>query len=127
MAQQEELSVGQLRVRSISAPTESTGTVTQITNRTTAVTLNAHQGSIVTNATSLAAAAEAAFTVNNDKVKADSIVVVSLQVKSATAVSLPFVSATAAGSFQITLSNVDAATADTSASTINFYVINGNP
>lgn len=127
MAQQEELSVGQLRVRSISAPAESTGTVTQITSRATPVTLNAHQGSIVTDVTSLAIATEAAFTVNNDKVKADSVVLVSLRVKSATGLSQPFVSATAAGSFEITLTNLHVATADTSASTINFYVINGNP
>lgn len=127
MAQQEELSVGQLRVRSISAPTESTGTVTQITSRATGVTLNAHQGSIVTDVTSLATGAEASFTVTNDKVKVDSIVLVSLRVKSATGFSLPFVSTTAAGSFEITLTNVHGTTADTSASTINFYVINGNP
>lgn len=127
MAQQEELSVGQLRVRSISAPTESTGTVTQITSRATPVTLNAHQGSIVTDVTSLTTGAEASFTVTNDKVKVDSIVLVSLRVKSATGFSLPFVSTTAAGSFEITLTNVHGSTADTSASTINFYVINGNP
>ena len=127
MAQKEALSVGQLLVRSISAPTESTGTVTQTDNRTTAVTLNAHQGSIVTDATSLATGAEAAFTVTNDKVKVDSIVLVSLRVKSATGTSLPYVSTTADGSFQITLTNLHASTADTSASTINFFVINGKP
>lgn len=110
-------------VKSLGVLTNSSDTVTQATNRTTAVTLNARSGTIVTNAASLAAAGEAEFTVNNTEVAAGDVVLVSLQVESTTGTSLPFVSTTAAGSFKITLTNLHASTADTSASTINFVVI----
>ena len=46
------------------------GTVTQATNKSTAVTLNAESGQITMNNAALAAAAEVSFTVNNDKVAA---------------------------------------------------------
>jgi len=103
--------------------TGSGGTVTQATNRTTGVTLNKVCGTIVTNNASLAAGAEAEFTVTNSTVAVGDVVVVSLQVESATGTSIAYVSTTAAGSFKITLSNLHASTADTSASTINFAVI----
>lgn len=99
------------------------GTVTQITSRTTGVTLNKISGTIITDVSSLAAGAEAEFTVTNSTVAVGDVVVLSLQVESATGTSLPFVSTTAAGSFKITLTNLHATTADTSASTINFVVI----
>jgi len=99
------------------------GTVTQATNRTTGVTINKICGNIVTNNASLAAAAEAEFTVTNSKVVVGDVVMVCLKTKSATALSLPIVSTIAAGSFNITMSNLHASTADTSASTINFVII----
>lgn len=97
--------------------------VTQATNRTTGVTINAVCGAITTDATSLAAGAEAEFTVTNSAVAAADVVVVSLKTESTTGTSLPFVSTIAAGSFKITLTNLHASTADTSASVINFAVI----
>lgn len=99
------------------------GAVTQITSRATGVTLNTICGAITTDTTSLAAAAEATFTVTNSAVAAADVVVVSLKTPSATGMSIPAVTTTAAGSFQITLTNLHAATADTSASVINFAVI----
>lgn len=99
------------------------GAVTQLTNRSTGVTLSKLCGSITTDTTSLAAAGEATFIVTNTLVAATDVVVVSLQTPSATGLSIPFVSTTAAGSFSITLSNLHASTADTSASVINFVVI----
>ena len=99
------------------------GAVTQITSRSTGVTLSKLCGSITTDTTSLAAAAEATFVVTNTLVAATDVVVVSLQTPSATGTSIPYVSTTAAGSFSITLSNLHASTADTSASVINFVVI----
>jgi len=120
----EEYSIGELTYSNLKPA--ATGSVTQATSRSTGVTVNAIAGTITTDATSLAAGAEATFTVTNNKVKAGSVVVVSLQTPSATGFSVPAVTTTAAGSFNITLSNLHAATADTSASVINFAVINGN-
>lgn len=128
MARYEEFSVGLLRVRSIAAPTENIANVTQATSRSTGVTVNAYQGAITTNAASLAASAQAAFTVTNSKVNANSIVLVSIQSGGGTTgLTIPVVTTIAAGSFVITLTNVHTATADTTASVINFFVINGNP
>lgn len=99
------------------------GTVTQATNRTTGVTINKICGNIITHNASLAAAAEATFVVTNSKVSAGDVVVVCLKTASATGTSIAYVSAVADGSFSITLSNLHASTADTSASTINFAII----
>lgn len=97
--------------------------VTQLTNRTTGVTINAITGAITTNNASLAAGAEAAFTVTNSSVAIGDVVVLSARSGQTAATSIPFVTAVAAGSFQITLSNFNAATADTGAMIINFAVI----
>ena len=100
-------------------------TVTQITNRSTGVTINATSGQITTDSTSLAAAAEATFTVTNDKVSATSVIALCQASGSTTATSKPLVGAVADGSFDITLTNLHASTADTAAMVINFVVING--
>ena len=57
----------------------SYGTVTQGTSATTAVTSNSSSGVITTVALTLAAAAEATFTVNNSSVKADSVVLITAE------------------------------------------------
>lgn len=98
-------------------------TVTQITNRSTGVTINAISGAITTDNTSLAAAAEATFTVTNSSVAIGDVVVLSARSGQTAATSVPIVSAVAAGSFDITLTNLSAATADTGAMIINFAVI----
>lgn len=100
------------------------GTVTQITNRSTGVTVNTTSGRITTDTTSLAAAAEATFTVTNSSVVATSVPVVALA-SGAAATTQVFVSAVAAGSFDITVANLHASTAETGALVINFVVING--
>ena len=101
------------------------GAVTQATDRTTGVTLNTICGTITTHNASLAAGAEATFTVTNSAVAATDVVVVSLQDATPTsgALSIPFVTDVAAGSFKITLTNLSADTADVGASVINFVVI----
>lgn len=99
------------------------GAVTQLTNRSTGVTLNTLCGTITTDATSLAAGAEATFTVTNDKVTARDVVVVSATGGQTAATSVPVVSAVGAGSFAITLTNLNASTADTGAMVINFMVL----
>lgn len=99
------------------------GVVTQLTNRTTAVTLNKSTGVITTDDASLAAAAEATFVVNNTKVKATDVVTVSVQDAGATGTVQAYVSDVADGSFSITLTNLHASTASTDAVVINFAVI----
>jgi hypothetical protein len=99
-------------------------TVTQITTRATGVTINALSGTITTDSTSLAAAAEATFIVTNSKVAATDVVVVAVKSGGTTAGSTwASVTAVAAGSFSITVANLHASTADTAALVINFAVI----
>ena len=99
-----------------------TSTVTQTTNRATGVTLNATAGQITTDTTSLAAAAEATFTVTNKYVTAKSVVLLSIA-SGAAATPLAWVSAVAAGSFNITISNLHASTGETGALVINFVIV----
>lgn len=99
-------------------------TVTQATNRSTGVTINALSGEITMNAASLAAGAEATFTVTNSKVAAGDVPVVALQ-GITTGTPVVNVTAVAAGSFDITITNLHAATADTTADVINFAIIKG--
>lgn len=99
------------------------GAVTQITSRSTGVTVNAICGAITTDPTSLAAGAEATFTVTDSSVAIGDVVVVSLRSGATAGTSIPVVTAVAAGAFDITLTNLHATTADTGASIINFAVI----
>jgi hypothetical protein len=97
--------------------------VTQITNRSTGVTIDAPCGAITTDNTSLAAGAEASFTVTNAYVAVGDCVIVTPRSGQTAATSVAFVTTVAAGSFVITLSNIHASTADTGAMIINFAVI----
>jgi hypothetical protein len=100
--------------------------VTQATNISTAVTANGYYGTITTQDPALAAAGEAAFTVNNDVVKAGDIVVVA--VKSGPADNehvWAAVTAIADGSFQICLTNLAASNQADGAMEINFAVLPG--
>jgi len=100
-------------------------TVTQLTNRTTGVTINALCGAITTDTTSLAAEGTAKFTVTNDKVAIGDVVVLSQRSGSNGGGTLVDVTGVAAGSFQIAVhnGNVAAGTAETGAIVINFAVI----
>jgi hypothetical protein len=87
------------------------GAVTQITSIVTGVTLNAPCGTITTFAASAAAGAEdGPFTVTNSTIAATDV---------------PVVSAVAAGSFAITITNLHGATALNAAIVISFAVIKG--
>ena len=100
-------------------------TVTQQTNRTTAVTINAICGAITTNNASLAAEGTADFTVNNSRVAIDDVVAVSVRSGSNGGGTIVSVIGVAAGSFTIRVhnGNVAAGTAETGAIVINFAVI----
>lgn len=99
------------------------GAVTQATNRTTGVTLSKMTGAITTHNASLAALAAATFTVTNTRVMATDVVVVSKRSGSTNVKTTIRVSAVANGSFNITVHNIDASTAETGAIIINFAVI----
>lgn len=99
-------------------------TVTQLTNRATAVTINRKAGRIITDATSLAAEASAKFTVNNNQVEIGDVIVVNF--RDAVALNTDVVVTDVAnGSFELTVINNNAAagTAETGAIVINFVVI----
>jgi len=102
--------------------------VTQITNRSTGVTINAVCGTIQTDTTSLAAGASAEFTVTNSAVAIGDVVVVSQRSGSAlvagvAGTTIVEVVTVAAGSFILSVNNNSSTTAETGAIIINFAVI----
>lgn len=100
-------------------------TVTQLTNRTTNVTINTICGAITTNNASLGAELAAAFTVIDSAVAVGDVVTVAQRSGANGGATDVYVSAVAAGSFQITVMNNNpaAGTAETGAIVINFAVI----
>lgn len=101
------------------------GSVTQATNRTTGVTLNTVTGSITTSSASLAALAAASFTVTNSAVAISDVIILSIRSGQVNKETRATVTAVAAGSFEITIFNSAAVTAETGAIVINFAVIKG--
>lgn len=99
------------------------GAVSQATDRTTGVTLNKLTGAITTQATSLAAAAIVSFTVTNSTVAIGDTIILSIRSGPTTVGTIAYVTTVAAGSFQITLKNGHASTADIGAAIINFAVL----
>jgi hypothetical protein len=98
------------------------GTVTQTTNRSTAVTLNAPAGVITTDSTAIANLGNATFTVNNSFVKADSTIILSLNTTGLSAYSIHVaVESVAAGSFAVRIYN--ATGANLAAIKINFMIV----
>ena len=96
--------------------------VTQATSITTGVTCSAYTGVITTVSQTVAAGAEAEFVVTNTKVAATDVVVACI--KTHTSAGLFFVACTAvaAGSFELTLTNLGAA-AGNNVLVINFIVL----
>jgi len=107
----------------------SVGTVTQGTSATTAVTSNSKTGVITTFALTLAATAEATFTVNNSSVKADSVVLITVEYPTIVNITptTGFLTATvrdvAAGSFKVSLRNSHASDVLNSAAKIHYRVL----
>ena len=91
------------------APLQSlynTGTVTQLTSITTAVTLNTFNGVITSVSSTLAANAKTFFTVNNSNITTTSRIIVSAQYdEAATGIVVLGVSDIAAGTFKVVISN----------------------
>ena len=83
------------------------GTVTQATDKSTAVTLNKPAGRITMNNASLATATNATFTLNNSFISANDTVILTISGGQATPGSYNvFANALTAGSVSITLRNI---------------------
>lgn len=98
------------------------GAVTQLTNKSTGVTLNKVCGQITMNNAPLAAGAEAAFTMTNSTIAATDVVVVSIGSGGSSASYGVDVTATGTGSCEITISNLSAGSLS-EAVVVNFAVI----
>lgn len=96
------------------------GAVTQITSRTTGVTLNKLTGAI-TLVSAAGSATAASFTVTNSQVGANDVIV--LNQKTGTNLYELFVTAVAAGSFQVTVFTTGGTTTETPI--ISFAVVKG--
>ena len=99
------------------------GTVTQATDKSTAVTLNKPAGRITMNAAALAAATNVSFTLNNLYISSNDVLIVTLSGGIATAGTYNcWVNSMSAGSCSITLRNISAGSLS-EAVIINFAMI----
>tara|TARA_B100000287_G_scaffold310497_1_gene293757 strand:- start:1480 stop:1905 length:426 start_codon:yes stop_codon:yes gene_type:complete len=107
----------------------NTATVTQATNNATAVTINAYAGVITTAGAAIANATNVEFLVNNNKVQADSVILVTTQDENTTdnTCIVATINTVTAGSFKINLNHPDSVgTTSATASKIHFLVINND-
>ena len=105
------------------------GAVTQATNHSTAVTINATSGIITLAAVALANATNAEFTVNNSFVKEDSVILVTTQDENTTnnTCIIATINTVADGSFKINVNHPDSVgSTSTTASKIHFLIINNS-
>lgn len=101
------------------------GTVTQLTSKSTTVTLDKSAGRITMNNASLATATNATFTLNNALISANDTVILTISGGQATAGSYNvFANSLAAGSVSITLRNISGGTLS-EAVVINYCIIHG--
>ncbi len=98
------------------------GTITQLTSKSTGVTLNTLSGAITTSNTALAAAAEVKFTVTNNKVTITDVPVVVIRSGGTSGSYTCTVSAVTNGSFDITIGNTSTGSLS-QALVINFVII----
>lgn len=103
--------------------TQGQTAVTQATSITTGVTCNAYSGVITTVSQTVAGGAEAEFTVTNNKVAATDVVVACIKTHTSAGDFIVGVSAVAAGSFKLRLTNLHASTAGNNTLAINFIVL----
>jgi hypothetical protein len=100
------------------------GTVTQATNKSTGVALNAIAGAITMNNANLATLTPVGFTLTNSKIAATDVVAMSIKSGATASSYLVSVDAVAAGSCHITLFNTTGGGL-AEAVVINFVVIKG--
>jgi predicted ThiF/HesA family dinucleotide-utilizing enzyme len=103
--------------------TAAQGSVTQLTDKSTAVTLNKSAGRITMNAASLATATNATFTLNNNLISANDCVILTISGGQTTPGSYNvFANSLSAGSVSITLRNISGGTLS-EAVIINYAII----
>ena len=101
------------------------GTVTQLTSKSTAVTLDKSAGRITMNNASLTTATNATFTLNNALISANDTIILTISGGQATAGSYNvFANSLATGSVSITLRNISGGTLS-EAVVINYCIIHG--
>jgi hypothetical protein len=104
------------------------GAVTQLTSKSTGVTLNKSAGRITMNDAALAAGAAVSFVLTNSTISINDTIIVNVSSNttgSAAGAYTTYVSYLAAGSALITLRNLTAATSYSEAVIINFSIIHG--
>ena len=104
------------------------GPVTQLTDKSTGVTLNKSAGRITMNAAALAGNTAVSFTLTNSLISINDTIIVCVSSNttgSAAGAYTTYVSYLAAGSALITLRNLTASTSYSEAVIINFAIIHG--
>ena len=104
------------------------GTVTQLTDKSTGVTLNKSAGRITMNNAALAGSTAVSFTLTNNLISANDTIIVCVSSNttgSAAGAYTTYVSYLAAGSALITLRNLTASTSYSEAVIINYAIIHG--
>jgi hypothetical protein len=104
------------------------GTVTQLTDKSTGVTLNKSSGRITMNGAALAGATAVSFVLTNNIISIKDTIIVNISSNttgSAAGAYTTYVSYMAAGSALITLRNLTAATSYSEAVIINFSILHG--
>lgn len=97
------------------------GTVTQGTSKSTGVTLNKVTGNVISHNASLTGGASVSFTLTNSTIAAADVVVVSVKSGASTGLYTAAVTAVAAGSCIITITNIGSTAGEVV--TINFSVV----
>jgi hypothetical protein len=97
--------------------------VTKASRITTGVTSDAYTGVITTVSQTVAGGPDAEFTVTHAKVAATDVVVASIKTHTSAGDFIVAVSAIAAGSFKLRLTNLHASTAGNNVLVINFLVL----
>jgi hypothetical protein len=103
--------------------TQGQTAVTQLTSISTGVTCSAYSGVITTVSQTVAAGADAEFTVTNTNVAATDVVVACIKTHTSAGDFIVGVSAVADGSFKLRLTNLHASTAGNNVLVINFIVL----
>lgn len=97
------------------------GAVTQLTSKSTGVTLNQPSGQITTHNAQLVGGSEISFTVTCDKVSATDVVAVCISSGADSTNYITSISAVAAGSFDVTISNLGSSASE--ALVLNYVVL----
>jgi len=108
--------------------TAAQGAVTQLTDKSTGVTLNKSAGRITMNAAALAGATAVSFILTNSLISSNDTIIVCISSNttgSAAGAYTTYISYLAAGSALITLRNLTASTSYSEAVIINFTIIHG--